>query len=67
MCCLKYEHDNYESGKTELPKVGRVVITSLGLAKVVGLNVETRTVKVQLFEQNNRVVELSADDVAEQE
>ncbi|MDF2926269.1 MAG: stage 0 sporulation protein [Paenibacillaceae bacterium] len=67
MCCLKYEHDNYESGKTELPKVGRVVITSLGLAKVVGLNVEGRTVKVQLFEQNNRVVELPADDVAEQE
>jgi cell fate regulator YaaT (PSP1 superfamily) len=67
MCCLKYEHDNYESGKSELPKVGRVVITSLGLAKVVGLNVENRMVKVQLFEQNNRVVELSADDVAEQE
>ncbi|MNV75181.1 hypothetical protein D3C71_1684550 [compost metagenome] len=67
MCCLKYEHDNYESGKTELPKVGRIVITTMGQAKVVSLNVESRMVKVQLFEQNNRVVELPGDDVAEQE
>ncbi|RAU95985.1 stage 0 sporulation family protein [Paenibacillus sp. YN15] len=67
MCCLKYEHDNYESGKTELPKVGRIVITTMGQAKVLSLNVESRMVKVQLFEQNNRVVELPADDVAEQE
>ncbi|MNP22894.1 hypothetical protein D3C76_1155830 [compost metagenome] len=67
MCCLKYEHDNYESGKTELPKVGRIVITTMGQAKVLSLNVENRMVKVQLFEQNNRVVELPADDVAEQE
>lgn len=67
MCCLKYEHDNYESGKTELPKVGRIVITSLGQGKVIGLNVESRTVKVVLFEQNNRVMELPGDDVVEQD
>lgn len=67
MCCLKYEHDNYESAKIELPRVGRTVITSFGLAKVVALNVEARIVKVQLFEENNRIVDLPAEDVAEQE
>lgn len=66
MCCLKYEHDNYESGKLELPKVGRYVITSMGQGKVVGLNVEQKTVKVQLFDLN-KVMELPAEDVAEQE
>lgn len=67
MCCLKYEHDNYESGKLELPKVGRIVITSYGSGKVVGLNAEERIVKVQLFELNNKVMDLPAEDVAEQE
>lgn len=66
MCCLKYEHDNYESGKIELPKVGRQVITSLGTGKVVGLNVEQKTVKVQLFDLS-KVMELPAEDVVEQE
>jgi len=67
MCCLKYEHDNYESAKIELPKVGSIVITSLGPGKVLGLDPELRKVKVQLFEQHNKIQELPADDVAEQE
>lgn len=62
MCCLKFEHDNYESGKEELPSVGKVVITSLGDGKVVGLNTGSRTVHVQLFEIG-KVKELSLDDV----
>ena len=66
MCCLKYEHDQYESGKQEMPKVGSVVITSYGNGKVIGLNVEQRTVKVQLFEQG-KVEILSCDDVVEQD
>jgi len=66
MCCLKYEHDQYESGKQEMPKVGSIVITSYGNGKVIGLNVEQRTVKVQLFEQG-KVEILSCDDVVEQD
>lgn len=66
MCCLKYEHDQYESGKLEMPKVGSVVITSLGTGKVIGLNVENRTVKVQLFELG-KVETLPCDDVVEQD
>jgi len=66
MCCLKYEHDNYESAKDELPRVGRLVVTSLGNGKVIGLNAEERTVKVQIFDLG-KVVELPSEDVAEQE
>src|SRR5690606_11270508 len=37
MCCLKYEHDNYESAKDELPSIGSRVLTSMGGGKIVGL------------------------------
>jgi len=66
MCCLKYEHDQYESVKHELPEVGSTVVTSLGTGKVVGLNVDNRSVKVQLFETGT-VETFPVDDVAEQE
>ncbi|MEI7027696.1 PSP1 domain-containing protein [Paenibacillus sp. y28] len=62
MCCLKYEHDQYESGKEEMPKMGSHVVTSLGAGKVIGLNVEQRTVKVQFFDSGRSDV-LPLDDV----
>lgn len=62
MCCLKFEHDNYESAKEELPAVGKIVVTSLGEGKVVALNMSNRTVQVQLFELG-KVKELPFDDV----
>jgi len=66
MCCLKYEHDNYESAKEDLPRVGSEVITSLGNGRVVALNINERTVKVQIYELG-KVMELSFDDVVEQQ
>ncbi|MDF2720958.1 MAG: yaaT, partial [Paenibacillus sp.] len=66
MCCLKYEHDQYESSKQEMPKVGSVVITSMGNGKVIGLNVENRTVKVQLFDTGRSEI-MPCDDVVEQD
>lgn len=63
MCCLKFEHDMYESVKEELPRVGKLVMTSLGQGKVVGINAEDRQVRVLLFDMNNKVMELPADDV----
>src|SRR5690606_192175 len=50
MCCLKYEHDNYESAKDEMPVVGSRVMTSMGEGKVTGLNVKERTADVRLDE-----------------
>lgn len=66
MCCLKYEHDNYESVKTELPKVGTLVMTSMGPGKVVSLKVDDHMVQVQLFDHNNKIWDMSPDDVVEQ-
>jgi cell fate regulator YaaT (PSP1 superfamily) len=62
MCCLKYEHDNYESAKEDLPRIGKLVMTSLGQGKVVGLNAAERVIKVQIFDLG-KVLELPSDDV----
>jgi cell fate regulator YaaT (PSP1 superfamily) len=66
MCCLKYEHDNYESAKDSLPTVGRIVITSFGTGKVLSLNTNDRTAKVHVFDAG-RVMDLPFDDIVEQE
>lgn len=62
MCCLKFEHDNYESVREELPSVGKIVVTSYGDGKVVGINAGERTIHVQLFDVG-KVKELPFDDV----
>ncbi|MFC6335139.1 stage 0 sporulation family protein [Paenibacillus septentrionalis] len=63
MCCLKYEHDNYESVREEMPTVGKLVITSLGEGKVTGINASAKTVFVQLFDVPGKPKELALDDV----
>lgn len=49
MCCLKYENDEYELAKKELPDYGSEVVTPDGPGKVVGLNLLGRVVKVRLY------------------
>ncbi|KXG44821.1 PSP1 domain-containing protein [Tepidibacillus decaturensis] len=62
MCCLKYENDNYESGKEELPDIGSEVMTPLGLGRVVGLNILERKVQVEISATQNVEV-MALDDV----
>ena len=50
-CCLVYEHEQYCAMKGKLPKVGRQVETSMGVAKVVGGNPLKETVLVELESQ----------------
>ncbi|MCI3923288.1 stage 0 sporulation family protein [Paenibacillus sp. TRM 82003] len=66
MCCLKFEHDNYESVKQDLPSIGVRVITSVGIGVVVSINPSARTVAVRL-EGGGKVSDFPLDDVAEQE
>jgi len=66
MCCLKFEHDNYESVKLELPSVGARVITSAGSGIVVSIHPSERTVDVRLSE-TGKVSQFPLDDVAEEE
>ena len=62
MCCLRYEHDNYESVKEELPTIGAFVVTSFGEGKVVGIHATNKTIYVQ-FLDTNKIKELLIDDV----
>ena len=48
MCCLKYEHDTYESLRAELPPVGATVKTTMGKGIVSDVNVLTGVLKVKL-------------------
>jgi len=64
MCCLKYEHDNYESRKDKLPSVGSEVATPYGNGKVLGLQIDSRKIKVLVYEMG-KAMDLPFDDVVE--
>jgi cell fate regulator YaaT (PSP1 superfamily) len=55
MCCLKYENDEYEAAKKELPDVGKRIKTSYGPGTVVGLNMLERIIQVNLQNQEQTV------------
>lgn len=48
MCCLKYEHSQYEEILKRLPKTGKEVITPKGRGCVTGLNILKESVKVRV-------------------
>jgi cell fate regulator YaaT (PSP1 superfamily) len=62
MCCLKYENDNYESTRDEMPDIGSTVTTPLGEGRVVSVNVLDQSVQVELSE-NKRVIEFALDEI----
>jgi cell fate regulator YaaT (PSP1 superfamily) len=62
MCCLKYENDEYESAKEQLPDLGEIIATPQGEGKVVGLNILERVLQVELTEQE-RVLEYTLDEI----
>ena len=51
MCCLKYENDEYEAAKEELPDIGEWIKTPDGSGRVVGLNILERVMQVEPKEQ----------------
>ncbi|OCS84841.1 PSP1 domain-containing protein [Caryophanon tenue] len=62
MCCLKYENDEYEEAKANMPDVGEFIRTPEGKGKVIGLNVLERLIQVQLKE-TDRVVEYALQEI----
>ncbi len=62
MCCLKYENDQYEEAKRELPDIGHVIKTPNGEGKVIGLNMLERLIQVELFEPE-RVTEFTLEEL----
>ncbi len=61
MCCLTYEFDQYRAIKEKLPKIGHKVSTSMGDAKVVGINPIKETVSVEL--ESQATVELPLNEI----
>jgi cell fate regulator YaaT (PSP1 superfamily) len=62
MCCLKYENDEYEAAKAQLPDLGEMIETPQGRGKVVGLNILERVLQVEIKEQD-RVLEYTLDEI----
>ncbi|MCA1012958.1 stage 0 sporulation family protein [Halobacillus halophilus] len=65
MCCLKYENDDYEAAKKELPDLGENISTSFGKGKVVGLNMLERMVQIE-FREKERVLEYSLQELIDE-
>lgn len=65
MCCLKYENDDYENAKEQLPDLGEFIYTSYGNGKVVGLNLVEQVIQIELMEQN-KVIEYTLDEMIEE-
>ena len=62
MCCLSYECKIYQAMRDKLPKKGKPVSTSMGMATVVSGNPLKETVMVEL--ESGATVELPLSDVA---
>ncbi|WP_088043521.1 stage 0 sporulation family protein [Bacillus sp. EAC] len=62
MCCLKYENDEYEAAKEQLPDLEDIIETTEGPGRVVGLNILERVIQVELIKKE-RVVEYTLDDL----
>ncbi|HLR79531.1 MAG TPA: stage 0 sporulation family protein [Bacillota bacterium] len=65
MCCLKYENDEYEAVKRELPDLGEQMNTPYGKGHVIGLNILERLVQIELPKEE-RVIEYTVDELIEE-
>ena len=65
MCCLKYENDDYEQAKKQLPDLGEIIETPIGKGKVVGLNILEHVIQIEIIGKE-RVVEYTLDELIEQ-
>ena len=63
MCCLRYEADETDPARAALPQVDMVVMTPLGRAKVMEVNVLQQMLTVQL--ESQQFVEVRAKDVGQ--
>ena len=60
LCCLGYENDTYTELKKDLPKIGLVADTSMGMGKVVSVDIFKKTYSVDLKEKG--IVEFSKEE-----
>lgn len=65
MCCLKYENDEYEMAKEQLPDLGETIQTPNGAGKVVGLNLLERILQVELLDRQ-QIIEFTLDEIVKE-
>lgn len=63
MCCLKYENDQYEEAKRELPDIGKVIQTPFGSGTVVGINILERVVRIKMSDETESVIEYTLEEL----
>ena len=54
MCCLRYEYELYEEGQKRLPKYGVVIDTPFGEGRVIGRDLPSLTVTVDVVEKGKQ-------------
>ena len=62
LCCLAYEHEQYKELRGKLPKVGQMLSTPAGEAKLVGVHVLKQTVSLRMA-GSLTVVEMPMDEL----
>jgi cell fate regulator YaaT (PSP1 superfamily) len=60
MCCLTYEHDSYLAARKRFPREGKIVKTSQGAEKVIGIDIWHEQVTLLGEAKQRRVVKLEA-------
>jgi hypothetical protein len=58
LCCLKYEHEFYVTARRRFPKEGKTVTTSVGVEKVVAVDIFRERVFLRSEEQGSRIISL---------
>ncbi len=63
LCCIRYENDTYKENRLELPKMGSFVKTEFGRAKVIGVNIINKSVRV--YTNEDGVKSLDVEELLE--
>lgn len=65
MCCLKYENDDYEQAKRDMPDLGEKVITPYGAGRVTDLNLLEQVVQIKMIEEET-IIDYTLDELIDQ-
>lgn len=61
MCCLTYEHEQYNEARKELPREGAQVTTEKGPGKVIAIDALKKTVRVEL--ESGEEIQVPSDKI----
>lgn len=65
MCCLKYENDNYEQAKRDMPDLGEKIITPYGAGCVTDLNMLEQIIQIKIVEEET-IIDYTLDELIDQ-